>query len=235
MEALGSWSGLLAGLREKWALLAPARAPLDAARWQQQLTQMTADQDALVRAGQWRRGALDLLTICGMHRRELAHAGALAWLCNSSIDHGLAAGFLHRVLRLAGHSGEVGPGVEVGTEVVGDTSRADLVARSDEWTLILELKIDAAEQPEQCQRLFDDWRDEPGPRLLFITPTGRRPTTTSTREARAAWRTASWRQILAALDEVMAEATTDGLAREAGGALHQYRQTLHKLFGRGSR
>jgi hypothetical protein len=50
---------------------------------------MAVEQQRLQQQGRWTRGAADLMTICGLHRKELAHSAALRWLCDPHCRHGL--------------------------------------------------------------------------------------------------------------------------------------------------
>lgn len=54
-------------------------------------------------------------------------------------------------------------------------SRADVVVRGPFWSIVLEVKVDAGEGDGQCQRLFDDWSEDPDPRFVFLTRTGYHP------------------------------------------------------------
>lgn len=219
-----SWADVYAALAHAWAEIA---SDDDVAAWRRQLTEMEANQLRLRLAGRWRRDPADLLFVCSVHRRELIHSAVLAWLCEPGADHGLADRFLRGLLELGGAVTDLELTVDVRTEVSRETSRADLVVQTDAWTLVLELKIDAGEQAAQCQRLYDDWAAEPGVRLMFITPTGRAPSTAYTPAAHRAWQPVAWRQVLEALERAVTDAGTS-----ATSAVTQYLQTLHRLYGR---
>ncbi|MET8832922.1 PD-(D/E)XK nuclease family protein [Micromonospora sp. NPDC004540] len=228
-DSPSSWPAAFAAASEAWQWrVHPNSRPLvDSEDWDRLFDTMRAAQEAAEQAGRWRREPLDLLTICGVHRRELSHSAALAWLCDPEADHGLGDRLLRRLLHLAGGEVEMTASVAVTTEVVCSRSRADVAVESDSWTLVLEVKIDAPESDRQCQRLFEDWQDAPEARFLFITPTGRPPRTANTPEAIAAWRCASWRKVLEALSSAIDE--SDGTVTTA---VSQYRQTLHRLYGK---
>ncbi|WP_433612690.1 PD-(D/E)XK nuclease family protein [Dactylosporangium sp. CA-139114] len=221
------WAAAFDQMTSQWADL--ESSPIDYTDWASQFKRMSAQQAALDTAGLWRSAPADLLTICGVHHRETAHSSALAWLCSDSETHGLGALFLRELLALAGEADHPTGPFEVGTEVVRANSRADLVAESMDVTLILEIKLDANESPRQCQRLYEDWHGTPGLRLLFVTPTGRAPVTTTSLAAAAAWRTAPWRRVLQALDRAVTISE-----RPPTDVVAQYRQTLHRLYGRRS-
>ncbi|MFE9959172.1 PD-(D/E)XK nuclease family protein [Micromonospora sp. NPDC005299] len=226
-DSPSSWPAAFAAVSEAWKrhIQAKSRPSVDSEDWDRLFDTMRVGQEAAEQSGRWRREPLDLLTICGVHRRELSHSAALAWLCDPEADHGLGDRLLLRLLHLAGGEVESTASVSVTTEVVCSQSRADVAVESDSWALVLEVKIDAPESDQQCQRLFEDWQDAPEARFLFITPTGRPPRTADTQEAIAAWRRASWRKVLEALDSAI-----DG--RTVTTAVSQYRQTLHRLYGK---
>ena len=59
-------------------------------------------------------------------------------------------------------------------------------------TLIIENKVDAPEQPDQCDDLYENYKDEIEPLFLFLTPDGRPPFTATTPAAQRAFKTLSW-------------------------------------------
>lgn len=219
------WAGTFAELANKWQTLAASELA-DTRAWQQRFTEMRATQDQLQQQGRWVRGPADLMSVCGVHRRELAHSSALRWLCDSAGSHGLGDTFLELLLAAIGEPLEVDADAEAVTEVGRERSRADLVVYGDQWTLVAELKIDAAESQEQCQRLFEDWRTDPGVQLVFITLSGRAPVTARTAEAVQAWHALSWADIL----DVLAEAVRTRVVEVP--AVAEYRRTLRRLVGR---
>jgi hypothetical protein len=228
-----TWDQRLIGLRHAWQDV-PAEPTDDqvVAAWQTRLTQMRATMLQMRRQHRWTRGPTDLLSICGVQRRETAHSAALAWLCDPEAGHGLKSTFLAALLALTGEPATMTEPVRVATEVMRDQSRADLVAQAPAWALVVETKIDADESPNQCQRLFEDWRDEPGLRMLLITPTGRPPRTTSTAPARDAWRSTSWQRVTGLLTHAIATAAPNVPGAVAAS---EYARTLQRLFGRRSR
>ncbi len=223
-----AWSAKFAALAEEWHALC-ANEAVNVAGWHQRFTVMKTEYGRLRQHGRWTRGPADLMSICGVHRKELAHSSALRWLCDPVGSHGLSDRFLAGLLAATGDPLHISDDTIASTEISRELSRADVVVYGDRWTLVMELKIDAAESQTQCQRLYDDWAMDPGVRWVFITPSGRAPTTTTTDRAAQAWRSLSWSGVLRILDDAVR--ATDGSVPEAR-AVAEYRRTLRRLTGR---
>lgn len=223
-----AWPAKFAALSEEWRALSEGQL-VDVAEWQSRFATIKAEHDRLRRQRRWIRGPADLMSVCGFHRKELAHGSALRWLCDPIGSHGLGGLFLSGLLAATGGPLEVSGDTTARTEISRELSRADVVVYGSQWTLIMELKIDAAESETQCQRLFDDWRTEPGARWVFVTLSGRTPTTTTTVQAARAWQSLPWSRFLDVLDEAVR--ATGGTAPEVP-AVAEYRRTLQRLTGR---
>ena len=192
--------------------------------------------DALINAGRWTSGPFDMLSVLGRQRDELVHSKMIGWLMAPTGRHGLGRAFLTGFLdALWPDEGLLRSGpVVVETEVNGvgmddhgrlHEARADIVVRSDGLTIVVENKLDAGEQPEQCERLYWGWAAEPGDkRWVFLTPSGRVPVTTNSEAARDAWRTMSYRR----LSDVVERALHEGESLSAVGrpTATQYLTTL---------
>lgn len=223
-----AWPAAFAGLYEEWRFISAGQS-VDVAAWQPHLRRMEAEHDRLRRQGRWIRGPADLMSVCGFHRKELAHGSALRWLCDPTGSHGLGSLFLSALLATMGNPPEVSGDTTAKTEISRELSRADVVVYGPQWTLVVELKIDAVESENQCQRLYEDWRTEPGARWLFVTLSGRAPTTTTTVQAARAWQPLPWSGVLDILDGAVA--AMGGTAPEVP-AVAEYRRTLQRLTGR---
>jgi hypothetical protein len=122
--------------------------------------------------------------------------------------HGFGSAALERVLRCvsdrAADQGLDTPdfvdpsSASVRAEEVRGHSRADIVIESPSWTVVIEAKINAAEQPRQGERLSDLW---PGATYVFLTRHGE-PMTTA---GEGAWVSMRWGDLLGAIHEVTAE------------------------------
>lgn len=145
-----------------------------------------------------------MLSVLGRQRDELVHSRLIGWLLGPTNQHGLGRRFLNAFLDYLWPDERLLPSgpVVVETEMTRSAAdelgsmreaRADIVLHGDGVTVLIENKLDAGEQPEQCERLYWAWADEPvDTRWVFLTPTGRAPVTATSQAARSAWRTMSY-------------------------------------------
>ncbi len=189
-------------------------------------------------AGNWMSGPADLLTILGRQRDELFHSRLLAWLLTPTGRHGLGRRFLRALFAEIWPNEPVAEFGAVAVELettqsgvsgaTGDIleARADVVLRTDLVVVVIENKVDAGEQPAQCERLYWAWAQEPvETRWVFLSATGRAPGSVESAEARAAWRPAKYAQVRHALELALGE-TEDGHADAGRAAARQYLATL---------
>ena len=227
----------MAVLRAGWADVDSARQTAKRRRrkevvseWETRVHELKADQRAIAAAGHWVRGPSDLLSVIGRERRETYHSKVLAWLMDPLAPHGLGSTFLGAFLVACDPSWELHGtlhDVHIRCEEARPSCRADIVVWTDEFTLVVENKIDAAEGTDQCDRIYADFKDEPDPRFVFLSPSGRLPLT-ATGEARAHFRTVSYRTLtrdLAALLIPEPSGTAPGRAAAEG-----YFHTLQEMF-----
>lgn len=159
------------------------------------------EAEALGRAGLWTSGPQDMLRVIHRHRDEIIHSRLIAWLLTPTNRHALGRAFLKGFADHFWPEEQLfrsGP-VVVETEVPGSgldesgrlrEARADIVIRGETITVVIENKVGAGEQPAQCERLYWAWANEPGEtRWVFLSPTGRPPTTAPLEPARSAWLT----------------------------------------------
>ena len=198
---------------------------------------MQLEADALRASGRWVSGPGDLLTVLGRHRDELVHSRLIGWLLLPSGRHGLGDRFLRSFLQ------EAIPGVVPNTRSVGVAlevtrsgmsgatrglveARADLVLTLQGLVVVVENKVDAGEQADQCERLYWPWAADPVETYwVFLSPSGRSPVTASSDTARGAWRSMSYGQVRRALKSALDAA--DGVDDEPGRATaYQYLTTL---------
>ncbi len=130
-----------------------------------------------------------MLSVLGRQRDELIHSRLIGWLLVPTNRHGLGRRFLTAFLdhlwpdEALLRSGPVFADLEVtgsGPDETGRLreARADVVLRAETLTVVIENKLDAGEQPDQCERLYWAWASESGEtRWVFLTPTGRAPVT----------------------------------------------------------
>lgn len=179
-----------------------AERPVEASRsvpdeWRESMARMIECQDKLAAEGKWVSGPADVLGIAQVARDEMVHTRMLAWLLNPRGKHRLGDAVLRR---LVGHA--AAPGAAPSPLVVRSVHvshwhndrEADIVVFGQDFTLVIEVKVDAPEQPRQCDDLYKNYGSEPGPLFLFLTPGGWCPHT-ATGAARSAFRTVSWTQV----------------------------------------
>lgn len=197
------------------------------------------EAEAIIVAGRWTSGPSDLLSVIGRQRDELMHSRLVGWLLGPTNQHGLGrlflTGFVDRLW--PGENLFRSDGVLVETETTrwaaddlgsGREGRADIVVHGDRTTVLIENKVDAGEQHEQCERLYWAWADHPtDTRWVSLTPTGRPPVTALSAPAVAAWKTMGYAQ----LRKVLSEAIETAAANRSIGrsSALQYLATLDDL------
>ena len=224
-------------VRQEW--LAIGREPVvDLDRFDQ----VKREADVLAAAGLWDSGPADMLSVLGRQRDELVHSRLVGWLLVPTNRHGLGRAVLTGFLDALWPSEALmrtGPVIAelevpaVGLDNAGRLreARADIVLRGDGMTVVVENKLDAGEQPEQCERLYWSFAGGPGDtRWVFLTPSGREPETATSPEASAAWRAMGYRQfgsIVAAAVEAAGASSSLGRATAV-----QYLETLTRSVAR---
>ncbi|WP_091115478.1 PD-(D/E)XK nuclease family protein [Geodermatophilus dictyosporus] len=225
MKDVLTWSDRLAQMTDEWSELRDSSAAdaMKIAGWEQDLRTMTVEEHALRRAGRWRSGPRTLLAALGLQQRELALTAGLAWILNPEGHHGLGSLFVKEFAVLCGADAPDGGPVTITVEETREDTRADLVLRCSTFTLVLECKVWALEQPDQCRRLANLWADE-DPVLVFLTPRGLAPVTAGDTEER--WRCLTWADVTNRLRAATLEAP-----QPAYGVL-DYLETLANDLGR---
>lgn len=200
--------------------------------------------DALVDQGLWVSGPPDMLRVLRRHRDELFHSRLLAWLIVPTNRHALGRAFLVGLAdRLWPEEGLLRSGpVTVETEVPGEgvdesgqlrAAIADIVIRGDDATIIIENKVDAGEQPNQCERLywaFASHEDGGDVRWVFLTPSGRAPRTAPREPALSAWRTMGYGEVRDILDAAIRAASANNTTGRSTAT--QYLATLMGAIAR---
>lgn len=203
----------------------------EATAWEARVAELRAEHEALLRNGAWVGGPDDTLSILGIGRKELYHSALLAWLLDPQGRHGLGSGFLESLLRRCTSDP---PTSEIhlarpALEVTRGDARADIVVTGPGLCLVIENKVDAGEQPRQCDRIFESFEREPGALFVFLSPSGRAPET-ATGSAQKAFQKMSYADIASmlrgALERVLAKGET-GHGREV---VSNYIATLERQF-----
>ena len=108
---------------------------------------------------------------------------------------------------------------------------ADVVVWGDDFTLVIENKVDAPERPHQCDDLYSNFKSETAPLFLFLTPDGREPRTATTQGAQRAFRILSWPEVRTMIAAALAESLPASDAAEAVDVVRNYLRTLKEQFG----
>ncbi|BDL20622.1 MULTISPECIES: PD-(D/E)XK nuclease family protein [Enterobacteriaceae] len=137
---------------------------------------------------QHRSLSFDPWEVAGLKRREVRNSAVLAWLLDPEGTHGFGRLPLQAFLRTIRRNRKDIPEdyrnycrVQVETNPTGDnTNRVDVEINADNFFLLIEVKIDAYEQPEQVARYCSDAKVRAMSRpwaVVFLTPHGGKPLT----------------------------------------------------------
>ena len=165
---------------------------------------LEALQSTLVERGRWVAGPATLYGVLGLTGRELERCRVLQWALDPLGAHALGVRVLERFLGAAGFDQQVLRAAELGrTEVlleqVRSNSRADLVLVGDGWTVVVEAKVHAGEQPQQGLRLETDWPDAT---YVFLTTHGRHMQSSGS----ATWQRMRWSVVHDCIAEALSDA-----------------------------
>lgn len=118
---------------------------------------------------------------------EIKNAQLLAWFLDWRNQHGMGSRLLNGLLSLAwtphGLFGSASRSCSVTTEVLPDGlvgSRVDILIEDPRFLVIIEVKIDAGEQPDQVSRYCQIAERRAGSKpwmVVYLTPDGRPPLT----------------------------------------------------------
>lgn len=161
-------------------------------RWVEAFALMSDEMDSLKLRNQWLSGGFTLMHALGLQHNEVYLCRALAWLLRPDAGHGLGASLLEA---LASRCNFPTDGVDLATVVTEesrDDTRADVVVRLGDTTVVIEAKVFAAEQAQQCERLAALWSEE-SPVLIFLTRDGARPKTAGVMVN--SWHRLRWRDL----------------------------------------
>ena len=230
---LADWRGAIKTMEHSWGEIAARRTKTLLAEWHESMTAMRCQHDRLVSDGLWLTGPSDFLDIVGLARHENTHSRMLAWLLMPTARHGLGSGLVRRfVEHCTGETASTPLAIRrVAFSQWRNEREADLVVWGLNFTLVIENKVDASEQPSQCDDLFENYKNEKKPLFLFLTPDGRKPHTATTPCARHAFRTLSWPEVRAMLETALNESRPKAGVAPAEEVARNYLQTLKEQFG----
>lgn len=233
VDQVTSWQADIGAMESEWEAISERQTRKLIVGWNKAMSEMCDQEDRLVAAGLWVSGPSDLLKIIGHHRDENAHSRMLAWLVRPTGRHGLGSGLVRRLMEHCTGEPVLGPAVvrKVVFSYWRNGREADIVVWGQGFTLIIENKVDAQEQPDQCDDLYKNFKNEIAPLFLFLTPDRYQPTTATTPEARRAFRALSWREIRAMLEAALNEPRPATAVADAGDVVRNYLRTLKEQFG----
>ena len=220
-----AWEEVFPLIRHRWL-------EVQVAGWTRGFAVAQAEYDLLCQHGLWRDPPADFFGIARISRKELQHSQMLRWLMDPKEGHGLSTTFVARMLALCSR-GEAPRDLQVRSAVCEEThwtragveTRADIVVRGEGFTLVIENKVDAGEQPRQCDRLHEcfQWT---GTHFMFLSPD--RDPKTDTGDPKSFKSVRYW-EVSHALEEALAQAA-DGVAPDRAIA-ENYLLTLRRNFG----
>lgn len=189
--------------------------------WEAAIAALTKEEEALTASGRWRGGPRTLIAALHLHLREVPLTAGLAWLLRPDGHHGLGALALDGLLEHVGMPACRAPNrVRVATEDHREDTRADLVVYGPDFTIVVEAKVFASEQPRQLERLESLWEHDPGADFVFLTR-GERPPTTA-RAGGTPWHALTWAQVAGIIQRA------SDLSGEAAPGVQEYRVTLEE-------
>lgn len=162
------------------------------AHWTEHFESMREEMAGLKSAGRWRSGPRTLLRQLEVHHNEVILCRALSWILTPDAWHTLGDRFLRRFLLHLGLSAEHADHARISIEEVRGPTRADIVIRTGDATVVIEAKVLAPESERQCDRLAEAWQDE-SPTFVFLSPAGLPPT--SATNSQDEWSAMSWREV----------------------------------------
>lgn len=232
VDRVSSWKARFGAMEHQWSEIALRQTRALLADWHASVSEMRRQHDRLVSGGLWVGGPADFLDIIGRARDENTHSRLLEWILNPTARHGLGSELVRRLVQHC--TGEPVP-VPVVRRVVFSYWRngreADLVVWGRNFTLIIENKVDASEQPAQCDDLYENFKNEIAPLFLFLTPHGSQPFTATTPEARRAFTTLSWPEVRSMLEAALNESRPATASADAVDVVRNYLRTLKEQFG----
>ncbi len=233
VDRVGSWKAHIRAMECEWEETAERQTRALLADWNEAMSEMRFQQDHLVSDALWVSGPSDFLGIIGRARDENTHSRMLEWLLRPTARHGLGCGLVRRLVEhCTGEPASAPVAVrKVAFSVWRNGREADLVVWGQDFTLIIENKVDAPEQDEQCDDLYKNFKDEIAPLFLFLTPNGCQPFTATTPKAQRAFKALSWPEVRAMLEAVLNESRPATSAADAVDVVGNYLRTLKEQFG----
>ena len=220
-------------MEREWSEISVRRTKALLADWRTAMEEMQREHDRLVSDGLWVTGPSDFLDIIGRARDENTHSKTLEWLLTPTNRHGLGCALVRRLVEHC--TGKPAPSPLAVRDVTFSQWRngreADLVVKGEDFTLVIENKVDADEQPDQCNDLYTHFKDEKAPLFLFLTPDGHEHRTATAPRAQRAFRVLSWREVRWMIEAALTESQPASGSAEAVDVVENYLRTLKEQFG----
>jgi hypothetical protein len=185
--------------------------------WEEEFARLTDEW----RAVEWRSGGSTLLAALGLQYQEVPLCRGLAWLLDPEGGHNFGRHFLDAFLRSLDLPTTENAPVRIRVEESRVDTRADIVIRAGEQTVVVEAKVLAGEQPVQADRLFEHWGHET-PCFVFLTRSGRVPETAE--KSVGLWTPRTWRELAQ-----LARATAETAALEPSSGAREFIETIGVL------
>ena len=233
VDQVRSWELRIRAIQRDWDEILARRTRALLADWRGTMSQMRRQHDRLVSAGLWVTGPSDFLEIIGLARNENTHSRMLKWLLTPTGRHGLGCALVRRLVEHCRGTPAPAPLSvrEVNFSQWRNKREADLVVWGDNFTLVIENKVDADEQPDQCDDLYSNFKNEIAALFLFLTPDGRVPDTATAPCAKRAFRSLSWLEVRKMIETALAESPPASEAADAVVVVRNYLRTLKEQFG----
>ena len=232
IDRVRSWEAQFRAREREWGEISVRRTRVLMAAWRGAMSEMRHQHDRLVSDGLWATGPSDFLAIIDQGRAENTHSRMLQWLLKPTRRHGLGSGLVRRLVEhCTGEPTRVSLTVrEVAFSQWRNDREADLVVWGEDFTLVIENKVDATEQPRQCDELYANFKNEKLPRFLFLTPDGRKPRTATTPGALRAFKTLSWPEVRTMIETALNESRPASSGAVAVDVVRNYLRTLQEQF-----
>lgn len=241
-DQIGQWEEQFLEMEREWGKIRQQKITSDMTRWEKQLAEMSDEYQCLVVRGLWVSGPTDFLSIINRAEDERTHSRMLAWLLTPTGRHGLRNLVLMRLLRH--YDSKHGDAEAVPAQSIAratdclykvecscwrNNREADIAVWSEDFALIVEMKVNAGEPPTQCDDLYTNFKGEPGARFLFLTRDGRKPITATTPDAQRAFETISWPEVRCMIEDAL----NDPVSKEGAAVpiVENYVLTLKENFG----
>ena len=214
LDRIRGWEEHFQALEREWKEIQQQNMEDVMAFWERAMMEVNRDYRDLVSRGMWVSGPADFLSIINRAHDERTHSRMLAWLLTPTGRHGLRNMLLMRLLEYYDLNHSRGGNTHL-PQVRGivrsveclkklqNDREADIVVWGEDFTLVIEMKVNAGESSTQCDDLYEIFCAEPGSRFLFLTRNGDKPETAKTRGAKEAFEAISWPKVRGMVEDAL--------------------------------